>query len=150
MKKSIGIFVLLLSTVVLLSSCKKNVANLPGTWYAISATIDNDHEDDLDDVWTFKTDGTCNIECDMDEYFDNTYDHLFFHGNYVVNGNMLTITSDKLNEYGDYYETVVYELSILKLDKNTLRVSGTVIFNRYEGNEVYPRRVPVSISLSKR
>ena len=39
MKKSIGIFVFLLSTVVLMSSCKKDVKYLPGTWKVIAASV---------------------------------------------------------------------------------------------------------------
>ena len=74
MKKTIKLFailVVLFSTVTLMSSCKKDVSNLPGTWKAITATIDGDSEDDLKDEWTFYSEGTCQIKCDFDEYFDD-------------------------------------------------------------------------------
>ncbi len=155
MKKSIGIFVLLLSTVVFMSSCKKDMSKLPGTWKAISATIDNDSEDDLDDMWTFRTDGTCTIECDFDEYFDNTfYNIVTFEGTYTTKGNeTITITSNKLHQIGDeYYEKVIYDLDILLLNKNTMMVSGTVKLVSYEieGNLTDTKKADVSITLSKR
>ncbi len=132
MKKSIGIFVFLLSMVVLMSSCKKDVKKLPGTWRVTSAIIDNDRENDLKDVWTFNTDGTCKIACDVDEYFDyeDVVDHDFsvFYGHYVTEGNkILTIESNKTTfDNADDYSQIKYDLNIRTLNKHTLEVSGTV------------------------
>ena len=131
MKKSIGIFVFLLSMVVLMSSCKKDVKNLPGTWRVTSAIIDNDRENDLKDVWTFNTDGTCKIACDVDEYFDyeNAVIDIFeFYGHYVTEGNkILTIESNKTTfDNADDYSQIRYDLNIHSLNKHTLEVSGTV------------------------
>ena len=135
MKKSIGIFVFFLSTVVLMSSCKKDVKYLPGTWKVIAAVINGDDEDDVKDVWTFNDGSDCVIECDFDEYFDNVpnnYDVIKFNGTYSTNGNKtLTITSKKFNEEAGSYEQIVYDLNILSLNKNTMMVSGTVKYTKY-------------------
>ena len=125
-------FVMLLITVTLISSCQKNVSNLPGTWRVTSAIIDNDREDDLKDVWTFNTDGTCKIACDVEEYFGDDevgyYDVFDFFGHYVTEGNKsLTIKSN--NFYFDNQEDYIqyrYDLNIHSLNKHTLKVSGTV------------------------
>lgn len=156
MKKSIrlfGFFVLLSSIVTLMSSCKKDMTNLPGSWKAINAIIDNDKEDDLKDFWTLRTDGTCTIDCDIEEYFDRGYEGAFtFNGNYVPEGDRkLTITSEKFGEYEDiYYSQIVYDLDIVSLSKKTLKVSGTVSYYQHDADHVTSMRSNVSITLSKR
>ncbi len=147
----LGIFVLLLSTVTLMSSCKKDVSNLPGRWHVTAATIDNDDEDDLKDVWTFNTNGTCTIECDCDEYFDNVpYGIITFTGNYATQGNKkLTITSDRFHETSDGYNTVIYDLKILLLSKKTMMVTGTVKLVQYEGSIVNTKQANIDLTLSK-
>jgi len=148
-----GIFALMLSVVTMMSSCKKDMSNLPGRWVATVAVIDDDDEDDLDDVWTFNTDGTCNIQCDLDEYFDNIqYDLVTFNGTYTTESNKkLTITSNKFNQAeGDYYEQIVYNLNILSLTKNTMMVSGTVRLSQYSGSGfVNKKEVDATITLTK-
>lgn len=153
MKKSIGIFVFLLSMVVLMSSCKKDVKYLPGTWKVTAAVINSDDEDDVKDVWTFNDGGECVIECDLDEYFDNIpYDVVKFNGTYTTNGNKtLTITSNKFNEVAaGYYEQVVYDLDILLLNKKSMMVSGTVKYIRNMDNVVDSKTSDISLTLSKR
>ena len=131
----IGLFVLLLTTVIFMSSCQKNVSNLPGTWRVTSAIIDNyGEDDDLNDAWTFNTDGTCEITCGgIDEYFydvytDAIYHVIEFHGHYVTEGNKtLTIESDKFYfDNQENYGQNRYDLNIHTLNKHTLKVSGTV------------------------
>jgi hypothetical protein len=154
MKKSIGILVFLLSTVVLMSSCKKDVKYLPGTWKVTTATINGDSEDDLDDVWTFTDGGTCVVNCDLDEYFDNipnNYDVITFNGTYVTNGNKtLTITSNKFNDALGYYEQIIYDLDILALNKKTMMVSGSIKYIRNMENVADTRVSDISLTLSKR
>jgi hypothetical protein len=148
-----GIFALMLSVVTMMSSCKKDMSNLPGRWVATVAVIDDDDEDDLDDVWTFNTDGTCNIQCDLDEYFDNIqYDLVTFNGTYTTESNKkLTITSNHFNEgENGYYEQIVYNLNILSLTKNTMMVSGTVRLSQYSGSGfVNKKEVDATITLTK-
>lgn len=130
----IGFFVMLLTTVTLISSCQKNVSNLPGTWRVTSAIIDNRPEDDLKDVWTFNTDGTCKITCGgidgdfYDVYTDALWHVIEFHGHYVTEGNKtLTIESDKFYfDNQENYGQNRYDLNIHTLNKHTLKVSGTV------------------------
>lgn len=161
MKKTIrlfAIFVVLFSTVTLMSSCKKDVSNLPGTWKAITATINGDSEDDLKDEWTFVSGGTCNIKCDFDEYFDDNvsvapeYDLINFNGTYTTEGNKkLTIKSDKFHQRGDeYYEQIVYNLDIDMLNKKNMIVNGTITFYRYDGNISNTKTANISLSLSKK
>ena len=160
MKKTIrlfAIFVVLFSTVTLMSSCKKDVSNLPGTWKALSATIDGDYEDDIKDVWTFANGGSCHIQCDFDEYFDDVlfidpdYDIIVFDGNYTTDGNKtLTITSDKFHVYNDTYEQIVYNLDIQLLNKKNMIVDGTITWNRYEGNISTPKVANITVTLSKK
>jgi hypothetical protein len=157
MKKSIGIFgifVLLLSTVTLMSSCKKDVSNLPGKWKIVTATINGDEENDLKDEWTFYTDGTCKIDCDFDEYFDHTlYDLVTFDGKYVTEGNKkLTINSNRFNvsENGKYYDMVVYDMDILLLNKNSMMVSGTIEYYQCLDNVTNKQKSNISLSLSKK
>ena len=158
MKKTtrlIGIFVMFMSIVTLMSSCQKNVSNLPGTWRVTSAIIDNDREDDLDDVWTFNTDGTCDITCDVDEYFDDEdfifYDIFRFQGRYETEGNkILTIESIKYTfDNQEDYSQIRYDLNILTLNKHTLKVSGTVkeinVFNGITTSKV----ANVTLTLAK-
>lgn len=151
----VGIFVLLLSTVTFMSSCQKNVSNLPGTWRVTSAIIDNDREDDLDDVWTFNTDGTCDITCDADEYFDDDdfifYDVFRFNGHYETEGTM-TLTIESNNFYYDNqeaYSQIRYDLNIHTLNKHTLKVSGTVkeinVFNGITTSKI----ADVTLTLTK-
>lgn len=152
MKKSIGIFVFLLSTVVLMSSCKKDVKYLPGTWKVTSAIINGDDEDDVDDVWTFTDGDGCVVECDLDEYFDNIpYNVLNFNGTYTTNGNKtLTITSNKFNESLGYYEQVIYDLEILLLNKKSMMVSGTIKYIKNMDNVSSTKTSDISLTLSKR
>lgn len=154
MKKNIriiGIFVLLLSTVTLLSSCKKDVKNLPGTWRVSSAVVDGDEENDLKDVWTFNDGGSCRIQCDMDEYFDHTgYDVLTFDGHYVTDGNKtLTITGNKFGYDGLETNQVVYSLDILTLTKKKMMVSGTVTYYEYLEGVTNTQTADVAITLTK-
>ena len=128
----IGFFVMLLTTVTLISSCQKNVSNLPGTWRGTSAIIDNDRWDDLKDIWTFNTDGTCKITCDIEKYFGDDevgyYDVFDFYGHYVTEGNK-SLTIESNNFYFDNQEDYIqykYDLNIQTLNKHTLKVSGTV------------------------
>lgn len=161
MKKTIrlfAIFVVLFSTVTLMSSCKKDVSNLPGTWKVISATIDGDSEDDLKDEWIFFTEGICQIKCDFDEYFDDNifiapeYDVINFNGTYTTDGNKrLIIKSDKFHQLVDeYYEQIVYDLDIDLLNKKNMIVDGTITWNRYEGNISNTKTAKIALSLAKR
>ena len=152
MKKSIGIFVFLLSTVVLMSSCKKDVSNLPGTWKVTAAVINGDDEDNLKDVWTFIDGGGCVIDCDLDEYFDNIpYDVISFNGTYTTNGNSeLIITSSKFNEAAGYYEQVVYDLDILSLNKKSMLVSGTIKYIKNMDNVTNTKTSDISLTLAKK
>ena len=155
MKKSIGIFVFLLSTVVLMSSCKKDVKYLPGTWKVISATINNDSEDDVRDVWTFNDAGACVIDCDLDEYFDDIIfpddNVITFGGSYTTSGNeKLTITGEKFNVIGNYADQVVYDLDIITLNKKTLMVSGTIKYYHYMENITSTQTSNISLTLSKK
>ena len=152
MKKSIGIFVFLLSTVVLMSSCKKDVSNLPGTWKVTDAVINGDNEDDVKDVWTFTDGGGCVIDCDLDEYFDNIpYDVISFNGTYTTNGNSeLIITSSKFNEAAGYYEQVVYDLDIFSLNKKSMLVSGTIKYIKNMDNVTNTKTSDISLTLAKK
>ena len=152
MKKSIGIFVFLLSTVVLMSSCKKDVSNLPGTWKVTAAVINGDDEDNLKDVWTFIDGGGCVIDCDLDEYFDNIpYDVISFNGTYTTKGNSeLTITSSKFNEAAGYYEQVVYDLDIFSLNKKSMLVSGTIKYIKNMDNVTNTKTSDISLTLAKK
>ncbi|MBR4535456.1 MAG: hypothetical protein IKO62_02225 [Bacteroidales bacterium] len=152
MKKSIGIFVFLLSTVVLMSSCKKDVKYLPGTWKVTSAVINGDSGDDVRDVWTLTDGGGCVIECDLDEYFDDIpYDLLNFNGTYATVGNKtLTITSNKFNEAYGYYEQVTYDLDILSLNKKTMMVSGTIKYVKNMESVTNLKTSDISLTLTKR
>jgi hypothetical protein len=153
MKKTIGVVVFLLSTVVLMSSCKKDVKYLPGTWKVISATINNDSEDDVRDVWTFNDSGDCVIDCDLDEYFDNIPNDnmVTFGGSYSTSGNdKLTITGEKFNVFGGYSDQVVYELDIETLTKKLMIVSGTIKYYHYMENVTETQTSSISLSLSKK
>lgn len=153
MKKSIGIFVFLLSTVVLMSSCKKDVKYLPGTWKVIAASVNNDSEDDIRDVWTFNSGSDCVIECELDEYFDDVPDYnvVTFGGSYSTNGNdKLVITGEKFNVSDNRSEQVIYDLDIITLTKSTLMVSGTIKYNRYMDNSTDNRTSTVSLTLTRK
>ncbi len=161
MKKTIRlfvVFVVLFSTATLMSSCKKDISNLPGTWRADTATIDGDRENDLKDEWTFLVGDTCHIKCDFDEYFDDNifvapeYDIINFSGTYSTDGNTrLIIKSDKFHQYLDgYYEQIVYDLDIDLLNKKNMIVDGTITWNRYEGNISNTKTAKIALSLAKR
>lgn len=151
MKKSIGIFVFLLSMVVLMSSCKKDVSYLPGTWKVIAAVVNDDDEDDVKDTWTFTDGNGCVVECYLDEYFDNVpYNVINFNGTYSTDGNKtLTITSNKFNEQASSYEQIMYNLNILMLDKKTMMVSGTVKYVKNMENVSDERTSDITLTLLK-
>ena len=160
MKKTIrlfGIFVLLFSMTFFMSSCKKDVKNLPGKWRTISAVINGDDED-VNDVWIFNSDGTCTIECNVDDFFDNFDDFasevITFTGTYTTNGNKtLNIESDNLliTPNAIFSSRIVYDLNIELLNKKDMMVSGTV---KYVGdasntNVSYSKNATVSLMLTK-
>lgn len=153
MKKSIGIFMMLLCTVIFMSSCTKDVAYLPGTWKATSATINGEDKDDMQDVWTFNTDGsTCNIDCDFDKYFSNNlYDVVTFEGTYNTSGNsILKIESNDFNVSGNDYDKIIYDLDIDLLNKNSMMVAGTVKFFQHRGGIINTKTSKISLRFSKR
>lgn len=157
MKKSMrlfGIFVLLLSTVTLMSSCKKDMKQLPGTWKVTSAIINGDDEDNLRDEWTFNSDNTCKIQCDCDEYFDGEFfDNLkiiTFDGTYNTNGNKsITFSSDKLFVIDSDYDQIKYDLDIDLLNKKNMIVDGTVYYYQYVDGVSTHQQAEVTLTLSK-
>lgn len=158
MKKTINllaVLILLFGTVLTLSSCKKDVSNLPGTWKVTDATVNGNDKKNLNDVWTFNNDGTCDIQCDYDEYFGNshgTFDIISFEGKYHTNDNKtLTITSDKLNVEGTNYDQIIYDLDIVLLNKTKMAVSGSVTLYLYrDAKTLQTEKTDITLTLTKR
>ncbi len=152
MKKVIGIFFLLLSMSAFLSSCEKDVENLPGKWEAVYATVDGVEVDNLKDVWIFRIDGTCTIDCDFQKYFNSSYYGIItINGKYNTRGNeRLTIESDKFHESLWGYDLISYDLDIDELSKSSLMVRGKVNYCQYEENITNRKSVDVSLQFKKK
>lgn len=157
MKKTIrlfGIFVLMFSMTFFMSSCKKDVKNLPGKWRVISAVVNGDSED-VNDVWIFNSDGSCTIECNVDDFFDDfATDVITFNGKYTTNGNKtLNIESENflITPNAVFSSRIVYNLDIELLNKKDMMVSGTVKFveDASNTNVNYSKNATVSLMLSK-
>ena len=156
MKKSIrvfGIFVLLLSTVTLLSSCKKDISDLPGTWEAVEATINGEEVKNLKDIWTLNADGTCTIECDIEKYTDNYIQGVVtFPGTYVTDDDFnLNIKSAKFYVWDDdYYDEISFDVEILAMTKKMLMVFGKFKYNRHEGVITTSKTAEATITFARK